>query len=51
MNSAPQVAIPKKQYQKPALKVYGSIQALTANVSNTSSTFDTGGSGTMIKTH
>lgn len=50
MSSAPQDT-PKKRYQKPILKVYGDIQALTATVLNTSSQGDGGGAGTMNKTH
>ena len=47
MSSVPQIT-PKKQYQKPGLRVYGNIQALTATVSNTA-TMD-GGSGAMNRT-
>ena len=50
MTSVPSVA-PKKQYQRPSLRVYGNIQALTAAVSNTSSSTDSGIIGTMTKTH
>jgi hypothetical protein len=48
MSSAPQDT-PKKRYQKPILKVYGDIQALTATVSNTA--FADGGSAGMFRTH
>jgi hypothetical protein len=41
----------KKPYSKPVLKVYGNIDALTTAVSNLSVTGDSGGSGTMTKTH
>jgi hypothetical protein len=51
MNSAPQVPSEKKRYQKPGLRLYGGIQALTANVANTSSNLDIGGGGAMQKTH
>jgi hypothetical protein len=48
MKSVPQVA-PKKQYEKPGLRVYGNVEALTATVSNTAM-FD-GGGGAMNRTH
>ena len=43
MKSVLQVA-PRKQYEKPSLKVYGNIDALTATVSNTTN-MDGGGAG------
>lgn len=42
--------ISKKSYTKPVIKVYGSIETITATVFNTSTQSD-GGSGTMNKTH
>ena len=50
MSSDPKFA-PKKPYQRPALRIYGNIEALTATVSNISTTADGGISGTMTKTH
>ena len=56
-NSPPQVTQKKqneeprkKQYQKPSLRVYGNIEALTATVNLFSSITD-GGTGGMTKTH
>jgi hypothetical protein len=49
MSSDPKFA-PKKPYQRPALRIHGNIEALTATVSNTSLNMD-GGSGGMSKTH
>jgi hypothetical protein len=40
----------KKQYGTPSLRVYGSIEAITATVLNTSTHAD-GGTGGMNKTH
>lgn len=48
MKSAPQVAT-KKPYQKPGLKIYGNIEALTAVVSVTAQ--NDGGAAGMNKTH
>jgi len=39
----------KKPYQRPALRIHGNIEALTATVANTA-TMD-GGAGGMSKTH
>ena len=49
MNSLPELSL-KKSYQRPGIKVYGSIEALTALVSNNSPTNDSG-AGAMQKTH
>jgi hypothetical protein len=50
MSSRPQEGR-KKKYEKPNLRVHGNVGALTAAVLNTSTNADTGGSGTMTKTH
>jgi hypothetical protein len=51
MNSAPQDAPKsKKQYAKPGLKVYGSIDGLTAGIIGASPNSDGGSIGTMVKT-
>jgi hypothetical protein len=41
----------KKAYQKPALKIYGDIGAITGTVFNTPSANADHGSGGMNKTH
>jgi hypothetical protein len=50
MHSVPPVPS-KKRYQRPSLRLYGSIEALTANVGNTTANLDIGGGGAMQKTH
>jgi hypothetical protein len=40
----------KKPYNKPVIKLYGNVSALTFTVSNSSPTMD-GGSGTKNRTH
>jgi len=47
MNSVPQV-ISKKPYQKPGLRVYGHIEALTRAVSNMSLSPDGGPAATFM---
>jgi hypothetical protein len=40
----------RKPYEKPALRVYGDVAALTRSVGNTTTNSD-GGHGAMSKTH
>ena len=48
---SPSKKTPAKPYKKPTLRVYGSIESVTATVGAVTMNSDGGSGGTMTKTH